>query len=90
MADLESIITLEDDDGGEMRFDFLDLIDYQEDQYAVLYPIDEEDTDEVVILKVEDLDEESDNFIDVEDEETLNAVFALFKERNKDKYDFAE
>jgi uncharacterized protein YrzB (UPF0473 family) len=90
MADLESIITLEDDDGGEMRFDFLDLIDYQEDQYAVLYPIDEEDTDEVVILKVEDLDEESDNYIDVEDEETLNAVFALFKERNKDKYDFAE
>ena len=52
----------------------------------------EEDEGEVVILKVEDTDEESDeeSYVSVEDEETLNKVFEIFKEKFKDDFDFVD
>ena len=50
----------------------------------------EEDANEIIILEVEPVDEENENYISVDDEETLNAVFAIFKERYKDVLDFAE
>ena len=73
----------------------MDLIDYEDEEYIVLLPITEEGEEEggeVVILKVEDVDEENDeeSYVSVEDEETLNKVFEIFKERFKDDFDFVD
>ena len=61
--ELDNIIILNDEDGNEVKFEFLDLIKYSGEEYVVLLPVEEdEDADEVVILKVEDTgseDEES-------------------------------
>lgn len=84
-----SILTLTDENGQDVNFEYLDCIEYEGVEYLVLMPEDEED-DEVVILEVEPVDEEIENYLSVDDEEVLNAVFAIFKEKFKDVLTFEE
>lgn len=88
-----NILTLTDEDGTEMQFEFLDLIEYEGQEYAVLLPIidtDEEDDGMVVILAVNEIDEETEEYVSVEDEAVLNAVFDIFKEKFKDEFNFTD
>ena len=94
--ELDNIILLNDEDGNEVKFEFLDLVELDDEEYVVLLPVTdegEEDEGEVVILKVEDNDdEESDeeSYVSVEEEDTLNKVFEIFKEKFKDDFDFVD
>ena len=93
--DLDNIVILNDEEGNEVRFEFLDLVELEDEEYVVLLPIadeGEEEEGEVVILKVEDTDEESDeeSYVSVDDDETLNRVFEIFKEKFKDDFDFVD
>lgn len=94
--ELDNIVILNDEDGNEVKFEFLDLVELDEEEYVVLLPVTEEgeeDEGEVVILKVEDNDdEESDeeSYVSVDDEDTLNKVFEIFKEKFKDDFDFVD
>ena len=85
----ENLITLTDDSGVETTFEYLDCIEYQGKEYLVLIPA-EEDADEIVILEIEPVDEENENYLAVEDEATLEAIYEIFKERYKDDLNFAE
>ncbi len=84
-----SILTLTDENGVDVNFEYLDCIEYEGVEYLVLLPEDEED-DEIVILEVEPVDEENENYLAVEDEAVLNAVFAIFKEKFQDVLEFEE
>ena len=84
-----STLTLVDDKGEETVFEYLDCIEYQGKEYLVLIPA-QEDADELVILEVEPVDEENENYIAVEDESTLDAVYEIFKERYKDVLNFED
>lgn len=84
-----SILTLTDENGDEVDFEYLDCIEYEGKEYLVLMPA-EEDADEIVILEVEPVDEENENYLAVEDETVLNAVFAIFKEKYQDVLTFEE
>ena len=84
-----SILTLTDENGADVDFEYLDCIEYESKEYLVLIPA-EEDSNEIVILEVEPVDDELENYLAVESEETLNAVYAIFKERYKDVLDFAD
>ncbi len=93
--ELDNIIILNDEDGNEVKFEFLDLVELDEEEYVVLLPVTEEGEEEegeVVILKVEDSDDESDeeSYVSIEDEDTLNKVFEIFKEKFKDDFDFVD
>ena len=93
--ELDNIISLNDEDGNEVKFEFLDLIDFEDEQYVVLLPVledGEEDDGEVVILKLEDSDEdtEQESYVSVENEETLMKVFNIFKDKFKDEFDFVD
>ena len=59
--ELDNIVILNDEDGNEVKFEFLDLVE---------------------------LDEES--YVSIEDEEILNKVFEIFKEKFKDDFDFVD
>ena len=85
----EDLLLLTDENGVEHSFEYLDCIDYQGKEYLVLIP-NEEDAEEIVILEIEPVDEENENYIAVENEDTLNAVYEIFKERFKDILNFAE
>ena len=84
-----SLITLTDENGNDTEFEYLDCIEYEGKEYLVLIP-NEEDAEEIVILEVEPVDEETENYIAVESEATLNAVYAIFKDRFKDVLTFGD
>ena len=92
--DLDNIVVLNDEDGNEVKFEFLDLVELDEEEYVILLPMTEEgeeDEGEVVILKVEETeDDEEESYVSVEDENILNQVFDIFKERFKDDFDFVD
>ncbi len=82
------IITLEDDLGNEKDFEFLDTVEYDGDEYIVLLPVEEDEQNEVMILRVDSLDDQDELYSGIDDEEILQAVFDIFKDRYKDDFDF--
>ena len=93
--ELDNIIVLNDEDGNEVNFEFLDLVELDGEEYVVLLPADEaeneEEAGEVVILKVEASEsDEEESYVSVDDEEVLNKVFEMFKEKFKDEFNFVD
>lgn len=92
--ELNNIIILSDENGEDVEFEFLDLIEYDSEEYIVLLPVaeDEEEQDgQVVILKVESTEnEDEESYVSVDDEEVLNEVFQIFKEKFKDEFNFTD
>lgn len=84
-----SIISLTDEEGNEVEFELLDSVDYEGKEYLVMLPPDDE-ASEVVILEVEPQGDDMETYLTVDDQETLDAVFAIFKERFKDIFTFEE
>lgn len=84
-----SILTLTDENGNDIDFDYLDCLEYQGKEYLILSPVDSAET-EIVILEVEPVDEENENYLAVEDEATLDAVYEMFKEKYKDVLTFED
>ena len=84
-----SILTLTDENGENVDFEYLDCIELEGKEYLVLLPADAIET-EIVILEVEPVDEENENYLSVDDEGVLNAVYNIFKEKYKDVLTFEE
>ena len=68
-----SILTLTDENGQDVEFEYLDCI-----------------STEIIILEVEPVDEENENYLSVQDEGILNAVYEIFKEKYADVLTFEE
>ena len=95
LEEQDNIIILNNENGEEVKFEFLDLVELDDEEYVVLLPMTEEETEEegeVVILKLEDSDDESEeeSYVSVDDEETLMKVFNIFKEKFQDEFDFVD
>lgn len=80
------IIELEDENGEKVEFELLDVLEYRGKEYIVVLPTDDDST--VIIMEIEPIDEESERYLPVPDEAIVEAVYELFKEKNKDLYDF--
>ena len=94
LEEFDNIITLNDEEGNEVKFEFVDLLEYEGEEYVILLPAeeyeDEAEPGEVVILKVESESEEEETYVSVDDEDVLNKVFEMFKEKYKDEFDFVD
>ena len=85
----ESIVILTDDEGNDIEFEFLDLIEYEGKEYVVLLPSDPEDVEEgVLILEVVRGTEET--YLDIDDDELLEKLFDIFRERYNGDYEFED
>lgn len=87
-----NVVILKDEDGEDVAFEFLDLIELDGESYVVLLPTDD-DAEEVVILKQEkgvELENGDESYVTVEDEEVLNKVFDIFKDKFKDEFNFVD
>lgn len=85
-------ISLTDDEGNETEFLFLDDVEYDGREYAILVPLTEEDEpagDEVVILEVipRENSDEIEAYRDVESDEVLQAVFRVFEANNPELFE---
>ena len=87
----DNIITLPDEEGNDVDFEFLDVIEFEGNSYVVLLP-KEEDAEEVIILKEDGITEdgESESYASIDDERILNSVFEIFKNKFSDEFDFSE
>ena len=88
-------IMLTDEDGKDTMFEFLDLIKYEDNEYIVLspqYEEGEEPEDEeghVVILRLdEETEDGGETYSSVDDDNIIDAVYTIFKEKWKNKYNF--
>ena len=88
--ELEDVIVLEDEDGNEIEFELGDKLVYEGKEYVGLLPLEEDDNGIVILEYQEGGDEEGDLYLDVEDEDVLNAVFDMFKEKYADEFDFVD
>ena len=84
-----SILTLTDENGEDVDFEYLDCMTYQGKESLVLMPADEAET-QSGILEGEPVDDENENYLAVEDEAVLDAVYGMFKEKYKDILTFED
>ena len=84
------IITLEDDLGNEKDFEFLDVVEYDGEEYIILLPAEDEDSSEVMILRIDSVDDNEESYAGIDDEEILQNVFDIFKKRYQDAFDFED
>ena len=84
-----SILSLTDENGNEQNFEYLDVIEYEGTEYLFLLPVDDENA-EVVILEIEPVDEENENYLAIDDEALLAKLYELFKEKFKDYFTFED
>ena len=88
-----NIVTLKDENGEDFKFEFLDLVEYDGEEYLVLMDPDtpEDEAGMVDILKVvESENPEEETYESVDDSETLDAVFELFRAKNQNRFNFAD
>lgn len=83
------IIELTDEDGVSTEFEYLDTIGYEGDEYVVLIE-NKEDAEGVIILMIESVDDETENYIGIKDEETVQKVYEIFKNNHKDEFEFTD
>ena len=87
--ELDNIVVLNDEDGNEVEFEFLDVVELDSKEYVILLPVEEIENGEVVIFRIEGEGEEE-SYIGLEDENEAEAVFRAFKEKAKDDFNFAD
>lgn len=88
LEELDGVMTLINENGEEIEYEFIDSITYENAEYVVLLPVEDGDC-EAVILAVEEEDD-MENYVAVDDEEILTAVYEIFKERFADQLDFED
>lgn len=88
----ESIIVLTDEDGNDASFELIDIIEYEDENYAIMLPVDEVDEAEagVVILKITSLPDEEADILEPAEEAIADAVFEIFKKDYADEFNFTE
>lgn len=75
MAEESEVITLQDEDGLEHRFNVVDIVEVDRRRYAVLLPEDEEDA-AAVIFRMEG----EDRLVPIEDDEELTRVMTALEQ----------
>ena len=83
----DALITLVDDEGNEVEFEFLDVVEYEGEEYIVLIENDEE-ADEVVILKINPIDDNTEEYVSIDDEDLLQKLFDIFKKKYEGEINF--
>ena len=83
----DALITLVDDEGNEVEFEFLDVVEYEGEEYIVLIENDE-DADEVVILKIHPIDDNTEEYVSIDDEDLLQKLFDIFKKKYEGEINF--
>lgn len=86
---MKNIITLKDASGTDVEFKMLDQFTHEDHTYVVLMPHSESTTQVSIFEVVPTKEEGIDGLLGVTPDQT-NVLFEVFKERNKDKFNFVE
>lgn len=82
---LDFTVTVTDTDGITDTYEFLDIVNFENIEYAVLSPVSSDGDVEIFrILTVNG----SEKYKRIDDEVLLNKVFDIFRIKNEDEFDF--
>ncbi len=87
------LVDLFDDEGNKQTFEHLDTVQVNGDDYVICIPYKEEEddeVDEVIILKIDGVQDGESVLVPEEDLEILDKAYELFKERNAELFDFED
>ncbi len=87
--ELNSRVVLTDQNGNDTEFEFLDIVECDSKEYVILLPVENLEDGEVVIFRIEG-EGDNETYIGVETEEEAAKVFAVFKEKAKDDFNFVD
>ena len=93
-----NLIVLNTEDGEELRFELLDTVEYEDKTYSVVIalpedgsvPPDDKEPEEMYILLTERDEDGMCEYSDVEDDDTLDKVYSIFRERYGDEFKFED
>ena len=88
--EFRELIILDDEGGDKLEFELLDRITYENQAYAVLSALGEDEGALVILLAEQDPASGETFYDEVEDEQTLMAVFQLFKDRHPNEFEFTD
>ena len=75
--EIDNIILLNDENGNQVKFEFLDFIEYDDKEFVVLLPAEDDEADEngeVIILQVVTAENpEDEEYVGIEDADDLIA-----------------
>jgi uncharacterized protein YrzB (UPF0473 family) len=87
----DDIVVLVDENGDEVEFEHIDSFEMNDNEYVILAPlneeIDEDEEEEVIILRVEHNEDGEDSYVTIEDDDELDEVFSEFQSRMDDEYE---
>ena len=89
----DNFIHIIDEDGTDTAYESLGMIMMDDVFYAVVIPAnfpEDEESDVVVLRMITEEGSGRITYIPVENEETADAVFAMFKEKYADDFDFGD
>ncbi len=78
--DINKVVVLSDDLGNEMEIEYIDSTNFEGERYALFMPL-ENDDDEVIIMKYDNVSKDYDSFIPVEDKRILEGVYEKLREK---------
>ena len=80
----EDLLVLTDENGEELQFEVLDIMEHKGEEYIVLFPEDGDEDEPVHILRVtsEDLDSGEEQYEGLDDRELIETLYQQFCKRN--------
>lgn len=91
MADNENTIVLTDEEGNQLEFVVVDVLEVEGSEYAILLPVDMEDGgSEAIVLKVGSDEDGSEVLFEIEDETEWEKVAQAWEEAIAGEEDYEE
>ncbi len=85
--EMDNFVVLTDEEGNEVEFEFLDSIEYGDATYVILLPPDDNG---VLIMELEETEDGEESLLQINDPMISEEVYAIFKEKNSDVFDFED
>lgn len=73
----QEVLILRDDEGNEAELEILDYVSFEGRKYVVLYPVDAEEEDPVIIMRCK-----SEEYFFVSEQRVIDGVYDLFLKNN--------
>lgn len=83
--EMDFTVRFTDTDGEKCEYEFLDIVQYEGKEYAVLGPFDGDGYVDIFLIKQDSKNEEYER---VTDDDILEGVFDIFRIKNEDEFDF--
>ena len=84
------LVPLEDEDGNEVIYERIDLVEYLQDTFGIFLPEGQSEGDVVVLQLIGEDDEKAECYDIPESEALEQAAFDLFCAKNMDRFAFGE